>query len=224
MAITFRQAVGASDRSVLTSFTMSKPTGTVKDDIMICNMFIFKVDAITATAPDGWTLLESFYLEYATRFLYYKVAGSSEPSSYQWTFSSTVDGSSGMIVSYSGVNTSNPINDSSGYNDNGWNKSLVGGSVDIANTNSKVLFFPIDSNPKNTITNPSGWTTVFTYAVDGNWPRAGISLIISEKDYSSGSTGDITFTLSLTSSQKNAFGVTLNPAASLNTSNFFQLF
>ena len=45
--------------------------------------------------------------------IYYRVAGSSEPTSYTWTFSPAESGAGG-IAAYRGVNNSTPI-DTSGF-------------------------------------------------------------------------------------------------------------
>lgn len=223
MAITFR--AGASNLvSGGTSIIVNKPSGTTTNDIMICSLELLDTNLRTVTAPSGWTLVTSNGSGgHQRHYLYYKIAGASEGASYQWSFSGTLSAQgAATIVSYSGVDTSDAIDDSSNTLDTSWSKSLTGGSVDITQADSIVLFFAYNGSNR-TLSTPNGWTSKYTYNNTVSGLYATYNIV--EKDYSSGSTGDISFTLSNYTDDKNAFGVVLNPAsASANTSAFFQLF
>ncbi len=107
--IDFRDVASATTEA--TSFTIPKPNGTIEDDVMIASIGI-RPETIVITPPSGWTLVRR--MDNANEFenslaVYIKVAGTSEPSNYIWSFSAT-GRCSGGIVAFSGVNTANPIN------------------------------------------------------------------------------------------------------------------
>ena len=67
----------------------------------------FRPNTATITPPSGWTLIRRTDQSAATassQATYYRVAGGSEPSSYQWTFNSTT-GIAGGITTFYDVNT-----------------------------------------------------------------------------------------------------------------------
>jgi len=73
----------------------------------------------TITAPTGWTLIRLDIIQNTFRkATYYRVAGSSEPGSYTWTFNSS-QAASGGILAYSGVSTTNPVDAHSGLSGTG---------------------------------------------------------------------------------------------------------
>lgn len=101
------------------TMTLNKPTGTVSGDLMVmCVSFGYIFGAPTITWPTGWTVvydynnLPSGYDSPTLTAVIYKVAGSSEPSSY----SVTINSSSGYAWSLASL--------SSWYNSDGvggWN-------------------------------------------------------------------------------------------------------
>src|SRR5260221_5724868 len=70
-------------------------------------------------APSGWNIIKrqdtSTNISTAT---YWKVAGSSEPTNYTWTFGTSGEASGG-IGSYIGVNTTTPIDANHAQYNNG---------------------------------------------------------------------------------------------------------
>jgi uncharacterized protein DUF6701 len=93
------------------AITINVPTGTTTDDVMVAAISV-RPFSITVTPPTGWTLL--IRTDQATnsnsQAIYYRVATSSEPSAYIWTFGGgTITGTAGGIVTYRGVDTSSPI-------------------------------------------------------------------------------------------------------------------
>jgi prepilin-type N-terminal cleavage/methylation domain-containing protein len=90
------------------SFSLSKPAGVAAGDVLLATISTNATP--TVTAPSGWTLAGSNQngnngMESA---VYYKVATASEPATYTWTLSHKQD-TTGGIVDYSGVDTTNPI-------------------------------------------------------------------------------------------------------------------
>jgi hypothetical protein len=91
-APSFRAAATASGASS-TSVTVNKPAGTAQDDILIALVYIEHATA-TITAPSGWALVRDSLQSGPAGFdyrhvTYWKRAGGSEPSSYQWSFSAS---------------------------------------------------------------------------------------------------------------------------------------
>jgi len=107
----------ASDTSQVTSTAattlgIGRPSGTATGDLLVAGItFAGGTGTLIppANVPTGWTLIKradnTTNVGMAT---YYKVAGSSEPATYTWTFSTSVRASGG-IVRYTGANTSDPI-------------------------------------------------------------------------------------------------------------------
>jgi hypothetical protein len=88
-----------------TAITLNKPSTVVSGHTMIMGYFSQNVAA--PTPPSGWTLIRSDTAcgIFGTMGSYYKVAGSSEPSSYTWTITGY---SAGAIVDV-GVTAANPV-------------------------------------------------------------------------------------------------------------------
>jgi len=127
---------GAQAGTTTTTLTINKPTGTVQNDVMIASIG-FRLNSpgqnstdIGITPPLGWTPVSGFGGVVFTNgridnptatgnglAVYYKVAGASEPASHTWTFFdngptwTTVgfQSAAGGIVSFSGVDTTTPI-------------------------------------------------------------------------------------------------------------------
>ena len=100
----FRAA--ASRAAASGSLVINKPTGTVQNDVMVASIAV-RPNTATITAPSGWTLVrrtDNTNSNPNSLATYYKVAGSSEPTSYTWTLGSSA-GAAGGIQSFSGVNT-----------------------------------------------------------------------------------------------------------------------
>jgi hypothetical protein len=95
-----------------TSITLTKPSGTASGDVLVAAVDIG--GTTTVTAPSGWTLVRSTTSGTSlTQAIYVHVAGTSEPSSYQWRFSSARLASA-VMAAYIGVNTTTPVDVSSG--------------------------------------------------------------------------------------------------------------
>lgn len=87
--VNFRSTATAnSGASTTTSLAINKPSGTLQNDQMIVWMTVTGGTGVTVTAPAGWTsvITTNSTTVYGQR-LFRKVATSSEPSSYTFTFS-----------------------------------------------------------------------------------------------------------------------------------------
>lgn len=97
--------------------TIAVPAGTQADDVMIASIVVRPANMLI-TPPAGWTLVRlinqpagggtgGFGQVQAT---YYRVATAAEPVSYTWRFFGGIsNGAAGGILSFSGVDTANPI-------------------------------------------------------------------------------------------------------------------
>lgn len=113
---TFRSASSAGATSGVQSLVIGKPAGTVQGDVMVAAVAIRPSNA-TITAS-GWTLVRRLNNSSGnpnSLAVYYKVASSSEPSSYTFTLTAS-NGAAGGIRSYSGVDNANPIDVEAGQN------------------------------------------------------------------------------------------------------------
>ena len=96
-----------------TSITIDAPISTV-GHLLVAVIAHDRASDPTVSIPDGWTTLfeeagGSTY--YGDLRFYYKVVTGQEPSSYTWTFTNPPvnDYIRGSVFSFSGVDTSNPI-------------------------------------------------------------------------------------------------------------------
>jgi hypothetical protein len=114
----FRAAESAGITAGETDLTISKPTGTTSGDVMIAAI-AFRPPGATLTPPSGWTLIRrtnQMATNTSAQATYRKVAGGSEPVSYTWTLSTSPAtlGAAGGIMTFYGIDTTNPVNVESG--------------------------------------------------------------------------------------------------------------
>jgi hypothetical protein len=126
------------------SMTLSAPSGLQANDVMVAQVVVRNLNAgaVTVTPPIGWTLVRSDASLSATQgqFLYVKVAGPSEPSSYTWTTNVSVAHGEGIEAFYN-VNTSAPIDKSSGQYNATATTSDSAPSVTTTHTADELLSF-----------------------------------------------------------------------------------
>jgi hypothetical protein len=114
MAVAFRAMATNAAISSPTSLTINKPTGTTTDDQMIVMLSLDSGGTITAT---GWTLLHTINSTDSDQtFGVYRrtvVSGDSGTTSFAFTFAGGTFEAAGAILTYSGVDTAAPVNQSS---------------------------------------------------------------------------------------------------------------
>ena len=106
--ITFRAAESASDTTG--NLTITKPTGTVEDDVMIASIGV-RPDTTVISPPAGWTLVrrvDNANPNANSLAVYRKTAGNSEAANYTWTLTGPT-GSAGGIQTFDGVDLTSPI-------------------------------------------------------------------------------------------------------------------
>jgi hypothetical protein len=205
------------DNSGSTTAVVGKPTGTVEDDLMLA--FIRRIESgVTPTGvPSDWTLREieddSFFS--LTYYLYYKVAGGSEPSDYTWTWAGSVRTGATIATYRGGFNIADPINVSSNTAYDVVNTILRAASMVASAANSTLIFLGgVTFNATRTFTKPSVPTTDWVEDYDGGSVDSRFWRTICSMVWTgSGATGNMDATISAAHQDKHAFAVALNPAA-----------
>ena len=109
-AIAFRAAASRDQNGSAASITINVPAGTVKGDVMVALISVRPYTA-TITAPAAFSPLTRVNQTTGTTSslaVYTRVASSSEPASYTWTFSANT-GNAGGIMAFSGVDNGSPV-------------------------------------------------------------------------------------------------------------------
>jgi len=103
--------------SPVTTVTVNKPAGVATSDILLAQIVVWDSSGSNVpTAPSGWTSIRHDAVvssgNQITSWLYYKVAGASEPASYGWTISS--QWAAGVMGAWQGAASVSPIDKASG--------------------------------------------------------------------------------------------------------------
>jgi Putative Ig domain len=151
--ITFRSASSGAN-NVGNNVVIPAPAGVQANDVMVAVLDI-KV-APTTTPPAGWNLVNSTANgSNFTQKVYTKVATGSEPADYTFTINEN-RAISGVIVAYSGVNTSNPV-EIAGTVGSGTTTSITAPSVS-SGLSGGMLIGAFGINADSTIAPPAGMT------------------------------------------------------------------
>ena len=193
-APSFRAAT-SNETSASSSLTIGKPAGTQAGDVMVAAIAI-RPNTASITAS-GWTLvrrINNTNTNPNSLAVYYKVAGSSEPSSYTFSLSSHT-GAVGGIRTFTNVDTSAPVDAEAGQNtSNGTTHSAP--SVTTHYANDMIVTSHAFSSSAS-FTPPSGMTEAFEIASEAIPSSGGESM---EGNYqlqvAIGSTGSKTATAS----------------------------
>lgn len=98
--------------NTLEGVSINVPAGTTTDDVMLAAIAVGP-STTGITAPAGWTLINRQDQGVATsnsQALYYRVATSTEPTAYTWTFSGgAINGTAAGIITYRGVDTTSVV-------------------------------------------------------------------------------------------------------------------
>ncbi|MEX1254160.1 MAG: hypothetical protein WEE64_07455 [Dehalococcoidia bacterium] len=113
--------------------TVNKPAGTAQDDVLIALVYLEHGTA-TITPPSGWTLvrdsLQTGPPTYDYRHVtYWKRAGGSEPSSYEWSFSASAYREALVIAVQGCVASGSPIDAEAATANSGQDDAPVAPSV-----------------------------------------------------------------------------------------------
>lgn len=155
----YRSIATTEQTSNSTSVAVSKPSGTVENDVLVAGIGGASASSESWTPPSGWTLIRqtnnSSTID-ANLGTFYKVAGSSEPSSYTWTGGNNA-AHIAWIMRFDGADTSTPV-DVSGEN-TGNSTDPVAPSITTTQDNViKIACCAQVNSTSQTYTPPSGYT------------------------------------------------------------------
>ena len=187
------------------------PTGTTQNDIMFALVSMYS--NTVRSVPTGWSTLGSYTSSSDKYYLYYKIAGSSEPSSYTWGVQSNAWGSVTIATYRGGFDIDDPIDTLSNTAYRTSNTAVQAASMNVTYGVSPLIFFgSVYSTSTLSFTKPSvpntDWVEDLDYYNDsGDFGRTFTSMTWGN----SGPTGAISALSSLTTTTKHAFALALNP-------------
>jgi hypothetical protein len=191
------------------SVVISKPTGVAQNDIMFA--YIGGTSLNVNSVPSGWSLVGSHVNGTNRQYLYYKVAGAGEGSSYTFGLSSSVR-AGGTISAFRGCfNTTNPIDTSSNVEYVTSNTTYRAASMNLSTPDQNIIIFPsLIATGNHTFTAPTtqggGWSTAFNNGNSSSrFHRSAFYKFMSQ----SGATGNIDSIGDSGSTGKHAFAVVL---------------
>ena len=186
-------STAASTNVTITQLQINKPANVAQNDVLIANVVVNGGDAAAITAPSGWTLIKRNDNDSNTAMAsYYKVAGSSEPSSYTWDVDSQTRAEGG-ITRYSGVDSSNPVDTSAGNFGRG--TVATTSPITTAASNEEVIaLYGFDAgNSGNYFSAPTGMTEKYDVSNNPLGPSTAGDDVLQT---SAGSTGSKSSTIS----------------------------
>ena len=202
------------------NFTATKPTNTVEEQIMFTHI-MFTGDRTIDSVPSGWGDCAGSSNPVASNtsqvgydfYLYCKVAGASEPSSWVWSLTGSAKVRAVVITYTAGEFEPTDIIDvisNTAYTTS--NTTVRGASMTVSAINSPLVFFgSVYETSGKTFTAPSATATWVEDVDSGHTNPDFWSSIYSMIWTSSGSTGNMDAILSSADTQKHAFVVALNP-------------
>lgn len=156
-AISYVGIASRANTTASTTITIPRSTSVVAGDFMIAQVAM-RPSSPTIAPPSGWTFIrrDNSSTNRITTALYYKFATASEPTSYTWTFSTSLI-TSGGIVAYRGVDPTTPIDAHSGrVNASGC--TLTANSVTTTRANDMLVFIGGFDDDSSDLIAPSGMT------------------------------------------------------------------
>jgi hypothetical protein len=144
-----------------TSDTINKPASTLQGDMLLYYIAVQSA-SLTVTPPDGtWHLIKTGTADsYVTDASYYKIAGSSEPSSYSFTISTGSFGTSGMI-DVRQENQSAPIDANTFFYSSGNTTSATVGAPAASQSPDLTLILLGSYNQPFAVSSPAGTAAIY---------------------------------------------------------------
>jgi hypothetical protein len=131
--------------------TITRPTGVVSGRLMVA--VLAWNNRTLSSVPSGWTLAASTVGSFFKVAAYWKVAGGSEPASYNWGFSASVT-AVGAILHYSGADATTPIDDAD--TSNGVSVTSFDAPTSTTTGADRTIVRGVSYDSVRTITFPSG--------------------------------------------------------------------
>jgi hypothetical protein len=187
----------SSDRGSSETATIDKPNNTQINDFMIAILVSTRGSDNDGSAmssfPSGWILEQDYTISAASGlhvYIYHKFAGTSEPSSYSWSWANEEIGWVGQIATFRNVDQTNPISVTGSVNQLTTNSPL---SPAVTTTEDKTMvwLYEVNDNDVNPITGGNPTNTIQIGVDQRNSPGNGIGLITAYYTHPiAGSTGD----------------------------------
>jgi hypothetical protein len=216
-AIGYRGVTTGENGAGSTSVSIAMPTGTVQNDVMIAIM-ASRAGTGTITPPSGWTQINT--TNSTTTIMsstFYKVAGSGEAGPY--VFSVTSSKAAGIIASYSGVDTTTPI-DAQGMQANASNTVMTAPSISPVTSNTWLV--GAYSNATGTTFAAGSSMSLRGQTTSSGGGSAGTKITVGMQDLSISATGATgTKTMTATSGAINTGHlIALRPAATTTQASY----
>ncbi len=140
------------------TISLGRPSGLRQGDVMIAQ--IGTQGAARVNTPTGWTLVRGDYNgTHANSYVFWKRAGTSEPSSYSWTISASSRIAGGIVAYRNVLPDGNPI-DAHGSRDNAASTNIVAPSITTTTEGAYLVGLFSAASEKNetnlSFTPPSG--------------------------------------------------------------------
>jgi hypothetical protein len=159
--ITFVGADALTDSSsAVSAISLGLPSGFHSGDILVAQIIVYDGSAADVPAtPSGWTSIRHDAISNGnklTSWLYYKVAGASEPASYTWNISS--NWAAGVMGAWRGTSSS-PIDAASGAATGSSSASVAAPSLTPRGSSELQIFFYASQSSSAPILTPSNALT-----------------------------------------------------------------
>ncbi|WP_137719855.1 DUF6701 domain-containing protein [Methylobacillus flagellatus] len=158
--------------------TLNRPAGTQSGDVLLATLAVTK-DYLTITPPSGWSLVRQVTQSAGNAsqlYTYLRVAGGSEPVSYNWTFSGGAHvGLVGSLSALTGVDVTAPVVDTEAGTATVSDVSHTAPSVSASRA-SHALFTAHAYSSAGSWTAPAGMTELTDVASTTLGSSSGISL------------------------------------------------
>lgn len=212
-------AVSHYNNAASASAAVTKPTGTVNDDIMFA-VVMRDTSAVPTVVPAGWALLGSHINGVYHQRLYWKLAAA-EGASYTWTWAAAAKTAITIGTYRGGFDIASPIDVVSNTEFVAApNTTVRAASMNVTSPNSSLFFFgTIYSTTVRTWTKPSLPTTGWVENYDGGATTSDFSRTIDSMVWAgSGATGNMDATvITGGTTVKHAFAVALKPPSATPT-------
>ena len=175
-----------------TSISLTKPSGTAQNDLLVAQITVTGGSSVTITAPSGWNLVSRVNNGTTVgQAVYWKVAAATESTNYSFTinFGGAATRAAGGILRYTGVDVTHPIATSSVNNGSGTTLTATGVTAPANSTTVALL----GAGNGVTLSTPAGMTSRTYISAGASGPAGGASDMAA-----SGATGDLTSTAGAT--------------------------
>ncbi len=174
--------------------TIAKPSGVTADDLLVAQ--IVTDLPVTITAPSGWSLIRLDEYNSCQQAIYYKVATSNEPDTYTWWFSD-LTGTVGGIAAYRNVDTTAPIQTSSGGGASDTDV-VTGPSLTLSHDGMLLFFGAVINDISVTFTPATDMTERWDASGYDDYWGMFLSIMLDDQVVTAGNTGTRTAGISTT--------------------------